>query len=147
MPSIDERIGLLRTVWLFSGCSDEELGHIAAIVESRAAAAGTEIIRQGEPGTEFFVMIAGTAEARADGDLIEEMGPGAFFGEISLLDAGERLATVTAMSDVDLLVLDKVHFNEMLEAAMPSVTPKLLQVVGERMRALAVHEGKPDIGY
>jgi CRP-like cAMP-binding protein len=146
-PSVDERVELLRKVWLFSECTEDELGHIAGLVQRKTVGEGTEVIREGEPGTEFFVIIDGNAVAALDGDPLEVLGPGSFFGEISLLDGGERLATVTAKTSLDLLVLSRHDFNEMLEAAMPEVTPKLLQVVGERMRILAAHEGKPALGY
>ena len=67
--------------------------------------------------------------------------PGSFFGEMALIDGGERTATVTATTDMQLLVLDRRDFNEMLEVAMPSVVPKLLAVVGARMRLLEQHAG------
>ena len=146
-PSVDERVELLRKVWLFSECTEDELGHIAALVHRRSADEGDAVIREGEAGDEFFVIIDGTAIATLEGDPLEALGPGSFFGEISLLDGGERLATVTAKTPLDLLVLTRDDFNGMLEAAMPEVTPKLLQVVGERMRILAAHEGKPALGY
>jgi CRP-like cAMP-binding protein len=145
--SIDERVGLLRTCWLFAGCGDEELEHIAALVEPRTVDDAKVVLREGETGDEFFILVDGGATATVEGDVVEQLAPGSFFGEMALLDAGERLATVTTTSPSQLLVLDRHHFNDMLETAMPSVTPKLLQVVGERMRALARHDGKPNIGY
>jgi CRP-like cAMP-binding protein len=147
MPSVDERVEMLRKVWLFSECTDAELEHIAALAERRSADEGTIVITQGDPGDEFFVVIEGQAVAAADDDPLEVLGPGSFFGEISLLDGGERLATVTAKTPLDLLVLSRESFNAMLEEAMSEVTPRLLQVVGERMRLLARHEGKPVIGF
>jgi CRP/FNR family transcriptional regulator, cyclic AMP receptor protein len=117
------------------------------LVHPRTVEKGTLVITEGEVGSEFFVIVTGTAAATIGGDKLEDLTAGDFFGEISLLDGGERLASVTATSKLDLLVLDRHDFNEMLEAAMPEVTPKLLQVVGERMRALAQHDGKPTIGF
>ena len=147
MPSVDERVEMLRKVWLSSECTDEELEHIAALAERRSADEGAIVITQGEPGDEFFIVIEGQAVAAADDDPLEVLGPGSFFGEISLLDGGERLATVTAKTPLDLLVLSRENFNAMLAEAMREVTPRLLQVVGERMRLLARHEGKPMMGY
>jgi CRP-like cAMP-binding protein len=147
VPSVDERVEMLRKVWLFSECTPEELEHIAPLAERRSFDEAAEIIRQGDPGDDFYVIIDGQAVAAVDGDPIEVMGPGSFFGEISLLDGGERLATVTAKTALDVLVLTRDHFNDMLSEAMPEITPRLLQVVGERMRLLAQHEGKPVVGY
>lgn len=141
MSDIDERVRLLGGAWLFSGCTDDELGRIAALTSPRAASAGAELTREGEVGSEFFVVIEGHAVATVDGDRVGELGPGSFFGEMALLDGGERVATVTATSDMQLLVLDRHDFNEMLEVAMPSVVPKLLSVVGARMRLIEQHAG------
>ena len=60
---------------------------------------------------------------------------------MALIDGGERIATVTATTPMKLLVLGRHDFNEMLEVAMPQVAPKLLAVVGARMRAIEQHAG------
>jgi CRP-like cAMP-binding protein len=138
---LDAHIRLLSGAWLFSGCTEEELARIALLVQERAAAPNDTLTVEGDDGTEFFVVVDGTAVATVDGDEIGRLGPGSFFGEMALLDGGERRATVTATSPMALLVLDRNDFNEMLEVAMPSVAPKLLAVVGARMRALEQHAG------
>ena len=147
MATVDERVEMLRKVWLFSECTPEELEHIAALAERRSIDEDVEVIRQGDPGDDFYVVIEGQAVATVDGDPIEVLHPGSFFGEISLLDGGERLATVMTKTPLEVLVLTREHFNDMLSEAMPEITPRLLQVVGERLRVLAEHEGKPAIGY
>ena len=76
-----------------------------------------------------------------EGDEVGRIGAGGFFGEMALIDGGERVATVTATTDMRLLVLGRHEFNEMLEIAMPAVTPKLLAVVGARMRTIDRHAG------
>ena len=60
---------------------------------------------------------------------------------MALIDGGERVATVTAATPMRMLVLGRHEFNEMLEIAMPAVTPKLLAVVGARMRTIDRHAG------
>jgi voltage-gated potassium channel len=65
-----------------------------------------------------------------------ELGAGSFFGEMALLDGGDRAATVTATTALVLLRLHRDAFNETLALAMPALAPKLLAVVGRRMRAL-----------
>jgi CRP-like cAMP-binding protein len=138
---LDERIRLLRGIWLFSTCTDDELDRIAALTRPLEAAVGDELTRQGEPGLDFFVIVDGNASAAVDGDEIGTIGPGGFFGEMALIDGGERVATVTATTPLKLLVLGRHDFNEMLEFAMPQVAPKLLAVVGARMRAIEDHAG------
>jgi CRP-like cAMP-binding protein len=138
---LEHRIALLRGVWLFSACDDDEIERIAAMAEPRTAEEGAEVAREGDPGLEFFVVVAGDAIATVDGDEVGRITAGGFFGEMALLDGGERVATVTATSDMSLLVLGRHEFNEMLEIAMPSVAPKLLAVVGARMRTIERHAG------
>ncbi len=138
---LEHRLDLLRGVWLFSACDEDELERIAVMAESRSFPAGTEVTREGESGLEFFVVVEGDAIATVDGDEIGRIGPGGFFGEMALIDGGERVATVTAAHELRTLVLGRHEFNEMLEIAMPSVAPKLLAVVGARMRTIERHAG------
>ena len=138
---LDERIRLLGGIWLFSTCNDDELGRIAALARPMEAAVGDELTRQGEEGVEFFVIVSGDASAAVDGDEVGTIGPGGFFGEMALIDGGDRVATVTATSPLQLLVLGRHDFNEMLEFAMPQIAPKLLAVVGARMRSIEDHAG------
>lgn len=138
---LEHRIRLLRDVWLFSACNEEEIERIAAMAEPRSVDAGTEVTREGDVGLEFFVVVDGDAIASVDGDEIGRIASGGFFGEMALIDGGERVATVTAASPMSMLVLGRHEFNEMLEIAMPAVTPKLLAVVGARMRTIDRHAG------
>jgi CRP-like cAMP-binding protein len=138
---LDERIRLLRGIWLFSTCDDDELARIAAVAKPREVADGATLTVQGDEGSEFFVIVAGGASAAVDGTEVGTIGPGGFFGEMALIDGGERVATVTATSPMRLLVLDRHDFNEMLELVMPQVAPKLLAVVGARMRAIEERTG------
>jgi trk system potassium uptake protein TrkA len=138
---IDDRISLLEGVWLFSACEPHELEQIAAMAQSRSVEAGARVTVEGDPGTEFYVIVEGDAVATVDGDEVGRIGPGGFFGEMALIDGGERVATVTAEKPMHLLVFGRHEFNEMLEIAMPQVAPKLLAVVGARMRAIERHAG------
>ncbi len=84
----------------------------------------------------------GTARVTVgDGVAVADLGAGSFFGEMALLDGGDRLATVTAATELDLLVLHRDEFNEMLAFAMPTLAPKLLTVVGRRVRELEAKQG------
>ena len=87
------------------------------------------------------MVVDGEATATVDGDEVGTIGAGGFFGEMALLDGAERVATVTATTPMKVLVLDRHDFNEMLSIAMPEITPKLLAVVGARMRAIEQHDG------
>ena len=138
---LEHRIALLREVWLFSACNEEEIERIAAMAEPRDGRrryrgharrrGGTRVLRRRR---RRGGRVGRRRRGRAD-------RAGGFFGEMALIDGGERVATVTAAAPMSLLVLGRHEFNEMLEIAMPAVTPKLLAVVGARMRTIDRHAG------
>lgn len=140
MTSQDRRVELLHGVWLFSDCSDEELAHIAKAATTREVAAGTELCTEGDPGEEFFAVVDGAAEARKAGKQVGTLDAGACFGEMALIGGGERNATVVATAPTSLLVLSRADFTSLL-AAVPTVAPKLMQVMGQRIRDLANASG------
>ncbi len=129
----DERLELLRGVDLFSGCTKRELGEIEKLTSVIDVPRGTELARFGTPGQEFFVVVAGTATASRRELTLAVLGPGSFFGELALLDGGNRTATVVADTDLTLLVLSRREFRS-LQARAPSVAYKLLVELGARLR-------------
>ena len=95
---------------------------------------GKVLTREGEPGSEFFVVIEGQATVIVGKrGRIAPLGPGASFGEMSLLDQGPRTATVEAQTDMELLVLDARSFSSLL-ADVPSVARKVLAAMAARLR-------------
>jgi CRP-like cAMP-binding protein len=142
-PRLAERVDLLRGGWLFSECTDDELERIAALTHVTRVPAGTVVVREGDEGGEFYVVASGSARVSVDDDApLADLDAGSFFGEMALLDGGERVATVTATTDLELMVLHRDEFNEMLAMAMPTVAPKLLAVVGRRVRELEARQGR-----
>jgi CRP/FNR family transcriptional regulator, cyclic AMP receptor protein len=139
--SRDAKVQLLRGVSLFSACSNRELTRVASLADEIDVPEGTVLIRQGEPGREFFVIVEGKANVSPRGKRATTLGPGSAIGELSLLDQGPRSATVTAASDMYLLVLDSRSFSALI-TEVPSVTSKIFRVMAERLRAAerdAVH--------
>jgi CRP/FNR family transcriptional regulator, cyclic AMP receptor protein len=133
-PSRDSKIRLLSGVALFSTCHKHELRRIAALVDEIEVPKEKTLTREGDPGREFFVVVEGSATARRGGRKVATIGPGSFFGELALLDQGPRAATVTADTDMQLLVLTSRAFSSLL-AEMPSVSRRILRGMGERLRA------------
>jgi CRP-like cAMP-binding protein len=131
--SRNAKVELLRSVSLFSACSNRELTRIASLADEIEVPEGRVLIRQGEPGREFFVIVEGKAKVLRRGRRAKTLGPGAGIGELSLLDQGPRSATVTATSDMYLLVLDSRSFSSLI-AEVPSVTGKIFRVMAERLR-------------
>jgi CRP/FNR family cyclic AMP-dependent transcriptional regulator len=129
-----DRIELLQSVWLFERCTPKELQAIAKLATPLLADDGQVLAREGQTGGEFFVIVEGTAEATIDGIHIATLGPGQFFGEMALLDRGPRVATVVARSSMLLLVLSGREFEELIGKAIPSVSRRMLMVLGQRLR-------------
>jgi CRP/FNR family transcriptional regulator, cyclic AMP receptor protein len=132
--SKDAKVKLLGGVALFSPCTKAELSRIASLVDEIEAPAGKTITREGEPGWEFFVVAEGKATARRGGRKVAEIGRGSFIGEMSLLDQGPRTATVTADTDMHLLVLSSRSFSALMDD-FPRVARRVLSGMAERVRS------------
>jgi CRP/FNR family transcriptional regulator, cyclic AMP receptor protein len=131
--SRDPKIQRLAEVQLFQACSKRELSRIAALSEEVEAPAGKVLMRQGDPGREAFVILEGTAKATVRGKKGHTMGPGECFGEMALLHSAPRSATVTAETDMRLIVLSSREFSTLIED-VPSVARKVLAAMAERVR-------------
>ena len=134
MAPRDPKLKLLEAVPLFAHCSRKELKEVCVIADEIDLAEGHVLTREGESGREFFVLIEGSAVVRRRGRKINTMGPGDFFGEIALVAARPRTATVTAASDVRTLVVTAQSFQRLMRD-MPSIQTKILQAVVSRIPA------------
>jgi CRP/FNR family cyclic AMP-dependent transcriptional regulator len=131
--SKDAKVELLSKVPLFSSCSKRDLSRIAALVDEIDVPEGRVLIRQGEPGRECFVIADGRAKATVRGSGSSSLRPGDVVGEMSLLDQGPRSATVTATSDMHLLVLSSRSFSELIEE-VPLVARRIMAALAARVR-------------
>lgn len=127
------RFEALARVPLFGGLAPAELESVAAGTREVQIDVGTELMRQGEPGSEFFVITAGALEIQIGGRAVNILGPGDFLGELALLFGAPRIATAVALEATTLLVMGKEGFTALL-AEHPAVESKLLAVVAQRMR-------------
>ena len=123
----------LGDIWLFSACTAGQLRTIRRQVEEISVPAGRVLVEEGTVGREFFFILDGTATVRKGGRKVASLGPGQYFGELSLLDRQPRSATVTADTDLTLLVLDQRRFNGLLDD-MPTLAHKLLAAMAQRIR-------------
>jgi CRP/FNR family transcriptional regulator, cyclic AMP receptor protein len=133
--STDTRVDYLRRVSLFSDCTDDELRRIADISKILEASAGTVLTKAGASGDSFFLIIDGRVSVETQIGLGDPLHPGDFFGEMSLVDGEPRSATITATTDVRLLVVDRSHFWRLLDEA-PDLVRRVLVVLSRRVRRL-----------
>jgi CRP-like cAMP-binding protein len=133
----DAKMDLLKGVPLFAGCSKAELQRVASLADELDLAEGATLIREGERGREFIVVVDGTVRVTRKGKKVRDLGAGDFIGEIALVSDVPRTATVTATSPVRLLVVTDRAFRALIEQT-PSIATKVLQSLGERLHADAV---------
>jgi CRP-like cAMP-binding protein len=129
----DEKMTYLQRVHLFESCSSRQLRAIARIAEVQEVPAGEVLARTGEPGDRFFVVVDGSARVEVSPQNQGRIGPGAFFGEISLLDGEPRSATVIADTAMRLLVIHRRDFVTLLRE-VPSLTQLMLVTLCQRLR-------------
>lgn len=129
----DEKMTYLQRVNLFESCSTRQLRAIARIADVQEVPAGAVLARTGEPGDRFFVIVDGSARVEISPQNQGRMGPGAFFGEMSLLDGEPRSATVIADTAMRMLVISRRDFVTLLRE-VPSLTEQMLITLCERLR-------------
>jgi CRP-like cAMP-binding protein len=132
MPA-DPKIEHLSHVQMFSALNKKELRLIAKAADVNTVKAGTEIVTEGAPGHEFYLIMSGQATVRRNGRKVATLGPGQYFGELALLDRGPRSATVVADTDVELAILSQREFWGVLDQ-VPNVSQKLLVSMAQRLR-------------
>jgi CRP/FNR family cyclic AMP-dependent transcriptional regulator len=123
--------GRLKNVPIFSTMSKKELAVVAQQTDDIDVPAGKVIAREGDFGDEFFVIDDGNAEVTRGGERVAELGPGDFFGEIALLEAERRNATVTATSAMRLIVMTRASFRA-LDRSSPKVHETVASAIAER---------------
>lgn len=123
----------LRRVPIFSGLPALELEFISRSVKERTYDADVVIVKQGDPGVGFFLIVEGLVEVTRDGHHIRDMGPGEFFGEMALMEERIRTATVTAKARTRCLQLVRWDFRALLKQNS-DLAVRMLEVVVQRMR-------------
>jgi CRP-like cAMP-binding protein len=101
---------LLATVPIFEGLSKKQLKVIAKSSEVVDYMAGHSIVKEGDLGDSFFVVLHGQAKVTTGGKTINRLMPGDHFGEISLLDGDPRTATVTSETPMKMMMLERKDF-------------------------------------
>jgi CRP/FNR family transcriptional regulator, cyclic AMP receptor protein len=132
----DRRAELLSDCPLFRGLDEVGLAAVAAASIGVDFPPERVIARQGEVGTGFFVIAEGSARVVRDGAVVATFGPGEFFGELSVLDGGPRIAQVVAITQTRCLALASWDFERVLRDE-PGVALAVLRVVAARLRKTA----------
>ncbi len=131
----DSKLEYLEEIPLFSPFSKRDLQKIARASDEITVEAGRVIVEEGSTGHECYVILEGTATVRRRGRRVATLETGSQFGELALLDGGPRTATVTADTDMVLLVLGQREFLGVLDE-VPGLAQKILASLATRLRDL-----------
>jgi CRP-like cAMP-binding protein len=126
----------LAQVPLFAGLPPRHLKRIGDLTEEVRFMEGATVVRQGDAGDTFFVILEGEAKvAGPSGRVVNRLRPGEYFGEISLLDGGPRTASVVAETRLTMLALSRSALLRVVQRE-PAVGVRLLGHVAMMLRRL-----------
>jgi CRP-like cAMP-binding protein len=134
MLSTVEKVLFLKSIDLFSQIPGEDLAQVALISTEESRDAGEEIFAEGEAGDALYLVLDGRVRVHRQDRVIAELGERECFGEMALLDAAPRSATVTALVDTDLLKISREDFQEILNEK-PEIAAGIIKVLTRRLRS------------
>jgi CRP/FNR family transcriptional regulator, cyclic AMP receptor protein len=124
----------LKSVDQFRVYTKAQRREVARLTEHVEVCGGEILFREGQIGKEFFLILSGLVEVTQKDRLVNTLGPGDFFGELAALNRGPRNATVTALSDLDVLIIGPREFNAMVQ--IPGFRDALLKRMALRLRTV-----------
>ena len=138
MRRLDQYEQRLANVPLFRACSKQDLRLIARLADSDTCRAGEVLVREGRRGNELFVIVEGEAEVSRDGDTMTTLKAGDYFGELAVLHPAPRTATVTATTDMEVLIVTSRELA-ILVSDVPLFARKLLTGMAGRIQEADAH--------
>lgn len=124
----------LKQVPMFADLSPQELRAVGSVTTGINLPAGRTVLTEGAHANEMVIVVNGVLDVIRNGEIIAEIGPGGFAGEMALLTHGHRNATVVARTDVHVLHIDGRSFTSLLEQ-VPQIAVKMLPIVAARAAA------------
>lgn len=121
----------LVDVAFFEGFTNDELAKVAELADEVTAEAGAELMDQGKPGQECYVLLEGTANVFFSGEHIATLEAGSMVGEMALIDHRPRSATVVAETPMRLLAFDTKAFRRLLDN-LPKASQRVMSLLNSR---------------
>jgi CRP/FNR family transcriptional regulator, cyclic AMP receptor protein len=128
-----EKVLFLKSIDLFSQIPGEDLAAVALISSEEHREAGDEIFAEGEAGDALYLVLEGKVRVHKNERIIAELGERECFGEMAILDAAPRSATVTAVFETNLLKLTREDFEDIM-AEKPEIATGIIKVLTRRLR-------------
>jgi CRP-like cAMP-binding protein len=119
---------------LLSSLAPAELETIARWTEVRTAEAGDRLVGEDAAGYSFFILLSGSASVVKDGEELDGLAAGDFFGEMAILGEGRRTASVVATSPVTVASMFGTEFRQ-LEQELPQTAARIREAMVERLAA------------
>ena len=129
----DAVIDMLERSPLWSGIGKQDFKAIVKVAKQDKFESGDTIVKKGEEGAGFYLVLDGAVEIRSNGNTLSRLGPGQFFGEMSVVDAQPRSADVVAVEPSRVLVLSAWSFKSLV-SERPRIAVKMLQEFVRRLR-------------
>lgn len=134
---MDHFIATITSAPIFIGLSREDLARVAGKLDEITVAAGTTVIRQGDPGDALYIVRAGAVEIlnagdRGEAERIAILGPRECFGEIAIFTGARRTANVVAVIDTSLLRLSKEACEDLVTQC-PGFSLHICRLLGQRL--------------
>jgi CRP/FNR family transcriptional regulator, cyclic AMP receptor protein len=133
-----------ESVEVFGSCSKGELRLVERLTERVTVPQGTTVVTEGESDREFFLIQSGEAVVTREGKPVNSLGRGDFFGELTAFNRGTRNATVTALTDLDLLVIGVRESDAILK--IPQFRNALLNRMASRLQTVDAPAGSAESG-
>lgn len=133
MISTVEKVLFLKSIDLFSQIPGEDLAAVALISTEERRDQGEEIFAEGEAGDALYLVLDGKVRVHKQDRVIAELGERECFGEMSILDAAPRSATVTTLGDTSLLKIAREDFQEIM-TEKPEIAMGIIKVLTRRLR-------------
>ena len=131
----------IKDVPLFAGLLPSEVDRITLVMRPLELKAGELVCSEGDPGHQFYIIASGEASVERGGQTVTKLHAGDYFGELALLDRGPRSATVRALSDSRVYVLNEQSFVGVLNE-VPALAQKLLASLATRLREAEARASK-----
>jgi CRP/FNR family cyclic AMP-dependent transcriptional regulator len=132
--SLSDRIAIISSIPLLSTLRKKSITHLAKSADEYEYETETRVVVQGDAADACYVITDGEAAVYRNGRKVADLGPGSVFGELSVLDGGERTATVVMKTRGSLLRISKPAFDDLLDSS-PTVGKRLLVELAGRLRA------------
>lgn len=133
MLSTVEKVLFLKSIELFSQIPGEDLAQVALIAAEEVRENQEDIFLEGDVGDALYIVLGGRVRVHRGERLIAELGERECFGEMAILDSAPRSATVTALTETNLLKISREDFQEIM-SEKPQIGVGIIKVLSRRLR-------------